>query len=335
MTMNTRTKKMLMWSALAVVTAGLTLVLKHENRTGPRQGDDGRSAAVREPIAKSEDRQAGMPDVRGSKTAIPLTGRTAVEPEVPAGGAGILLQTNLGYDERLRAARSLDSRLTLTEADGLMVYLKTHGSRDGLPGKRERFLKNMVMDVLIQSPADQDEITGGLIGIYRDSGQDPVVRDYAVQHLGLLFENAGDAQRRQIQQALREALGEKQGTIGGTSLLALHRLAETHEEIDRQHLAQTALQLAADEQCGEATRRTALTVCGMLGEKNVLPTARALAQGAASVPLRISAIAALGFVGDDEATEYLRSLVLDGSNSRLQPAVRAALERVEERKGKS
>ena len=72
---------------------------------------------------------------------------------------------------------------------------------------------------------------------------------------------------------------------------------------------------------------TALQICAKLGNKAVLPSARRLASSRESVPLRMSAIAAVGTLGnaDDQVVleEYAKS-----SDVRLRKSAQSALKRL-------
>jgi len=243
-----------------------------------------------------------------------------------------LLQTNLDYSARLQAVRALKRELSRGEIEGLFIYLQSRGPEKGLAGMQERYLKNTVMDRLIEQKSAASEVTEGLIAVYRDREQDEVIRDYAVQHLGRWYEIAPEEQRDRIEEVLWEAVGETDNTIAGTALLALRRLARTHPELDKSAIGRAALEIAGSEDCGEAAQRTALQICGLLGMDEIAPVAFRLAKDAGSVPLRISAIAALGYVGKPETADFLRTLAKD---PRLRPAVDTALKRLEERRNRS
>jgi hypothetical protein len=76
----------------------------------------------------------------------------------------------------------------------------------------------------------------------------------------------------------------------------------------------------------ELARITALQVCAQLGVKDVLPLALQFAESAKSIPLRVSAIAAVGQLGGAEVTAYLENLAA-GNDARLAVPARAALQR--------
>lgn len=116
--------------------------------------------------------------------------------------------------------------------------------------------------------------------------------------------------------------------IDGTALIALANHVSILG-IDRDRFAELAYKLAVDDVTGELTRITALQVCARMGERQILPVARALvlAGKTRSVPLRMSAIAAVGTLGGASDRAMLDEF---GRNSdvRLRTAARSALKRL-------
>jgi HEAT repeat protein len=88
--------------------------------------------------------------------------------------------------------------------------------------------------------------------------------------------------------------------------------------------------LAKDETASELVRITALQVCAARGLKDALPAALALADAAPTIPVQISAIAALGALGTAEQQSFLQDLA-EGPEPRLRPAAQTALKRLQAR----
>jgi hypothetical protein len=229
-------------------------------------------------------------------------------------------------DKRLSARRSAVNRLGTEmkpeDVLALCSYLR-EGCRtdDSLNPDQKYVLVNEIQDVLQEQKEPPPDFTETLLAVYRDRTQDEVIRDYTVQHLGTWYERAPD--KRPIRDALWEATGETQSSVAGTALLALSNISDS----DRDRLAQTALQIAMDEQSGVAARITALQICAQLGVREAAPIARELAQLASPVSLRVSAIATLGALGDGNDSAFLQRLA-EGTDLRVQPAARVALKRL-------
>ena len=198
-----------------------------------------------------------------------------------------------GFADRVHAIRALQGKLTRAEIDALSVYLRTPASSLGNV-ESEDWLRNGMLDALVQQPDSPYGLASLLVTIYQDPSQDPVMRDYALQHMGPIYQRVSPEDQASLQNALWQATGETDSGIAGTAMLALLAIGETNPGIDQARLAQTALQLVAADSASELTRITAVAVCGRLGVSQALPEVEQLSQQSQSVPLRIAATAALG-----------------------------------------
>src|SRR5260370_24560824 len=111
-----------------------------------------------------------------------------------------------------------------------------------------------------------------------------------------------------IQNVLLQATAETSDTIGGTALLALQRLSDEYTNFDRGKIASTALQMARNLASAEPAQITAYQVCARLNVTDALPVVLAAAQGGQTVPIKMSAIAALGQLGGPEQIPFLNSV---------------------------
>lgn len=245
-----------------------------------------------------------------------------------------------GIPERLSAVTRLGQDLTRDQISLLYAFLES------LPGPQERnlaalnLLKNDIASRLqdqIQPPAG---LAATLIEVYRNPAQDPVARDYALQHLITWHEqgaaDAPDAKAR-IQVVLRQA-AEENTSSAGTALLGLHRLntGERHTTllaegaINDEAISQAALRMVASADLPCASRITAIQVCAEREVAQALPAIQTLAQAEGSTALRISAIAALGWLGGPEQAALLQRLETE-PNQALKPALQGALRRLQAR----
>lgn len=253
------------------------------------------------------------------------------------------------FGKRIEAVYSLGHNLDSAVLDSLFEFLANPNLETGAEG-RERFLRNEIMDKLVQQETVPDGLANLLLAIYENRQQDIVLRDYALQHMPVAYEKMTDEEKASLNEAMWQATAETDSSIAGTALLALldvvgptppsgdvvgsltASVASAAPVDDRTRLAQTALRLASDERCGELARITAVSVCGRLGIREALPAITQSAQSAPSIPLRIAAIAALGDMGDRQAEAFLRQ-VAQSSETRLSGAAEAALKRVQKRLG--
>jgi HEAT repeat protein len=191
-------------------------------------------------------------------------------------------------------------------------------------------LRNELLNRLRDQDAPAEGLTDVLIALYRDRAQEPALRHYALQHMALWYERPAESQQKQITEVLWEATGEMESGLAGTALLSLLRVAQQSGESDNARLAGTALRLASDDQTDTRARITAVQVCGRLRVSEATPLCGEIARSAASVPLRVAAIATLGDVGGNESENVLQEFDT-GSDPRVAVAVRAALSRIEQR----
>lgn len=249
----------------------------------------------------------------------------------PARATMILVDSNADYSERLQATVSLPiGGLGNADREALYAWLRKPEAGDG--DQRGQVLKNQVMDRLCEMEQLPDGLGELLVEVYRDIRQDEVVRDYAVQHLAEYYEqrfargaggsNAGDLQK--VREVLWEALNDTESSIAGTALLALLRLSERREEFDSSKIKTAALEMATSAGTGQLARITAFQVCGRMGAAEAIPVLLQAARESQEMPLRISAVGALGLVGGAEVREYLNTLV-DGNEERLKLPARRAL----------
>jgi hypothetical protein len=200
-----------------------------------------------------------------------------------------------------------------------------------------QILKNKLMDVLSVMNPPLAGLGDVLIQVYRDRGQNEVLRDYAVQHLatydGQLEATSGSAavpERQAIQKVMWEALNETSDSIAGTALLGLNRLSTEGADVNQNRLGQMALAMANDNTAEELTRITAWQICAQRNIQDALPTVEGAAQNGATIPQQISAIGALGLLGGPNDLQLLQNL-LRGNEERLKLPAQTAISRIAQR----
>jgi hypothetical protein len=273
--------------------------------------------------------------------------------------AALIFDGDAKITARLSAAHGLGRDLSPEQVSELYAFL------EALPGRREKnraglnLLKNDLISLLQDQTHPPAGLTGTLIAIYRNPAQDPVARDYALQHLVTWYEqgaaDAPDAQSR-IQSVLRQATRENT-SIAGTALLGLHRLITSDSgtlplaagnavpganiqwdggpsrfsadaTVMNEEISQTALQMLGSANQPSASQITAIQVCAEREIAEALPAIQALAQTGGGTALRISAIAALGYLGGTEQAVLLQRLEAE-PNPALRPAIEGALRRLQ------
>jgi hypothetical protein len=223
---------------------------------------------------------------------------------------------------RLQAARTLGQSLPAQEIEALYGFLERHQPDDpGQPGDLVA-IKNDVVNVLRSQRVVPPGLATHLMAMFRDRTHEDVWRDYCLQHLGALHVALPPAGQEQVVALLWEAADEKTGMIPGTALIALSNVAG-QAGADRGRVATKALEMVRAPEYGEPARITALQICAMLQAKSVLPEARSLAVNG-SIPVRSSAMACLGVLGDESDLDLLKQAA-GSTDVRLRTSAQAAV----------
>ncbi|MFZ4396838.1 MAG: hypothetical protein ACOYOU_14580 [Kiritimatiellia bacterium] len=245
--------------------------------------------------------------------------------------------TKKDYKSRVKALRELTRDLPENDKLALLRFLDAKsGAQKDMRPLEFNGLKNDVLDVLLRQNQVPSGIAKQLVSMYRDAAHDDVWRDYCVQYMSACYEatkptgvasNAPDMTRKEIETAYWDAAKETDKTIAGTSLLALEQLSRTYPEFDRAKVSNAALEAVANDRCAEAPRITALRICALTGAKDVLPSARILAQTGETIPLRMAAVATVGDLGSQADVELLKSMAAD-SEKRISNIASSAVTRL-------
>jgi len=236
--------------------------------------------------------------------------------------------TKTDYLTRCKAAQALGAELADDEVNTLYLLLGRKVGEDELPENQLNGLKDIVVSLLDKQTVLPPRHADTLMTMYKDRSYDPVWRDYCIQHLGAVCTSITDDKKLQeVKEVCWNATEETDGGIAGTALIALFKNMKTLE-IDNKNLTARSLEVLTDSKGGEASKITALQICAQLGEKGALPIARQLVGAEVSIPLKLSAIAAIGALGDTTDLQTLKPYQT-GRDSKMRPAVNAAIKRIE------
>lgn len=262
-------------------------------------------------------------------------------------GSSNSLPTASWVEELTRGTGPIEQRISLTHGlrtncstvvpRALLDFLVQSNHLDG--DQYGQYLKNRVMDELCELEPVPAGLAETLITIFEDSGQHPVLRDYAVQHLASLYEQlrqttAGQPSEREtektlLREALWKAAEQSDESFAGTALLGLEKLSAETTDFDREQVAAAATRLAAKEAV-ELNRISALQVMALLKSPANLPLLLQTAKSGETTTLRLSAIGALGKLESSEAIPTLAGIVAD-SHPRLSGPAQIALERINQK----
>ena len=157
---------------------------------------------------------------------------------------------------------------------------------------------NDVMDAMLnrsEIPADYAET---MVALFRDKSRGDVIRDFAVQHIGLYAETlqmrgkyeADSSESATLRDALWDAAEETRTIVAVAAFRALADMAEFDPHIDASRLDSCLASCVTDASASPAARVMAAQLCG---ERRVVAAKLALAAIAAdrreSEPLRLAA----------------------------------------------
>ena len=230
---------------------------------------------------------------------------------------GVSVRDRVKQIESFRYQNSLSA----TERDGLIEVLNNGPAEGAITDDFWHWMVDEIISTLRADGSDNVQLTSALATLATDSGQQMIVRDYALQHLGHLQSEGGDLAL--IKDTLFEAVSLKEGTYAGTALLALQQ-----DENLALALGVDAQSVAQDSSYDVRSRLTAMQVAGKQGNADVLPLAVTIANDASQpVALRMSAIATIGDLQAIEHTDLLQSFS-PAREARLYTAAQAALQKL-------
>jgi hypothetical protein len=168
---------------------------------------------------------------------------------------------------------------------------------------------------------EQEEPPGDLGVLMADLAEDPkqdrVWRNYCAQHFTPYYRvrwkpgepDLHDADRQRLIDAFWTAAQTHDEDVCGAALIGLERLSRNYSEFERGRIGQVALGVLTDTNAIDTAQVTALQVCGLVGETNVLSIAREMVVDEQTpVAICIPAIYAIGLVGDDTDLVLLESV---------------------------
>jgi hypothetical protein len=275
--------------------------------------------------------QPEKPVAIGSAVLPPPISPPALQAASPSVRA--IVDAQQDYQSRRAGIATLSTNLPLADAQVIESFLIYRNAADN--EQRGQVLKNELLNALCELDPPPAWLADALIQTYSDKNQNVVVRDYAVQHMVELYQQLKyDPQGRQaLQRTLLGALTETEDSIGGTALLSLEHLSEIYPELDRPEIVNAAVEMAKNISASELVRITSFQVCAEMGAQDALPVVLQEAQSSPSMPLRISAVAALGKLAGTDQVPFLNGLA-NGTEDRLKPAATHALDEIAARQRK-
>lgn len=291
--------------------------------------------------AQREERHAlDVENAPGEKTAksvaVVLRDKTYDRSSAPASVSLIAgWDTNENYLQRVRELNALGTKLSNEEIAGLFAFMEAKEVDMGVDRMSYLSLKNDVLEKLIRQDSVPAELSQLIVDICNNPAHDALWRDYCVQYMATLYERKRkDEGERFVVTAEKDLLVEtlwavvgSGGDASGSALIGLDELSRKYSEISRERLLDVSANIVNNNSSESLAKTSAIQICSRAGNKEILPTVRSLAESSESLPLRMSAIAALGDIGEKVDKEYLESLVKTAKAPLLVPAQKS-LERL-------
>ena len=182
-------------------------------------------------------------------------------------------------------------------ASGLAVLMQEKSDANTSPARLASDMNDVMDEMLNRSeiPADYAET---MVALFRDKSQGDVIRDFAVQHIGLYAEtlrmrgkyDSDSSESATLRDALWDAAEEARTIVAAAAFRALADMAAFDPHIDASRLDSRLASCVADASASPAARVMAAQLCG---ERRVVAAKSALARLAADRrepdPLRLAA----------------------------------------------
>jgi len=234
------------------------------------------------------------------------------------------------YAERVRLSHSLPSNLAPEQLERCRAFLESPLAGQPLPDLEFNGLKNELVFALLRQREGLAALAELLVRMSRAPEADATWRDYCVQFLGKCYPRINDAKSREaMADALWEALKtRRRGRAAGSAARQLMTLGRSFPDFPPEKVATASLEALLDPASSDETKTALLQVCGTLGKRGALPTARDIAGRSSAPVLRASAIAAVGMLGDASDLPLLKRLAASGDVRVSRPAA-AAIDRIQ------
>jgi HEAT repeats len=229
------------------------------------------------------------------------------------------------YYPRAMAIKRLGKNLTRREVDSIYKFL-SHGTAANLKPLEINSLKNDLVIVLMKQTRPPIDLGFKLVEMFNNKKNSSIWRDYCVQFMGRWYKKATTEEQKQMKKAISSALDEHKNGIAGAALIAL-RSNIGQGEIKPREVRIAAFKVLTAKDTPDYLKLTALQVCAMSKETKVLPIARQILKTSKHVPLKMSAIAAIGILGDGDDVENLNKLA-HSTDIRLRIAATSALKKL-------
>lgn len=233
------------------------------------------------------------------------------------------------YYSRAKAIQRLSQNLTSDDHQMIYSFLHQKKTRHGLKPLEFNSLKNDLVIVLMRQNKRPENLAVELIAMYHDLEQDEIWRDYCVQFMGRFYPMATLQEKKLLSKTMEEALLNREGGIAGTAMIALNSNLE-EIGIRKDVLKEHAFRISNDRKYPDYLRLTAIQISSELGDTRLLEVIKLEILNSKNVQLKMSAIAALGKLGEHKDKRLLTSYALS-SDIRLRTSALNAIAQLDKK----
>ncbi len=236
------------------------------------------------------------------------------------------LEKEKGYYERITSVNSLGNNLSEKEVSALLSFLHKKLSDDNLALLEFDAVKNDAVMALMRQTVPPEELAPHLIAMYHDRTLDNTWRNYCIQFMGQWYDSVHvPGQQDLFRKSLDEALSDDDA-IPAAALIAMSNLVG-RPGFSKERISAAAYRLSTDPKTGGAVKTASIQICAKFRNREAIPVAREIVKSSSDVPLKLSAVAALGTFGDPADRELINSLASSG-DIRMRTAAKAALKKI-------
>ncbi|HCE46850.1 MAG TPA: hypothetical protein DET40_25160 [Lentisphaeria bacterium] len=236
------------------------------------------------------------------------------------------LEEEKGYVPRLEAVNALGCELPAKEVTALLYFLHKKISDDSIEPLELNAVKNNTVAVLMRQSRIPEELAPHLIAMYYDKTLDNTWRDYCIQFMGQWYDKIHvPTEQEYVRQALDAALSDSEN-IPAASIIAMAGLVG-RPGFSRERVSAAAYKLCTDLRTIDTVKTAALQICAKFRNRDALPVAREIVRNSQNIPLKMSAVAAIGAFGEFADRELLGPLAKSG-DIRIRTAAKAAIRKM-------
>ena len=230
------------------------------------------------------------------------------------------------YRQKYAAAQKIPNFLSFKDKEKLYLFLQKK-----LPKRFSALefnaVKNEVALALMKDQENHKPLALELISMFSNKSYDETWRDYCIQFLGHLLTSVKDKSTKiKIIRTLKLALKERGNGIPATAMVFFEKNIGKYE-ITKGFVTQMALELSTSEKISNSTKMMILQIAARNGDPRTRIVAHQVLKETNYVPLKMSAIATLGFVGNEKDYEFLESFT-KSMDFRLKKPAEVAREKI-------